>query len=218
MRQLFIFRHPVSIWNEIHRQQGQFPDEPGLSERGHAQAKKIAEFLSAVNINGIWTSPLPRAMALSEIIQRLHSSPISISPDDNLMEISHGGADGLFESEIKKIYPSSFKKMEKGSFEEDTPCFIGGETPLQVATRGANALGRILRSFADDICVVVSHGGVLSLTFAWIEGKSLRRAFSDPLKNGSLSIVTKKNNRIVILSKNKVDHLGETDFTPKIII
>jgi len=197
MLELWVFRHPSSIWNENGIQQGQCRDEPGLSSLGLLQAQRIAEYLRQFNLAGIWSSPLPRAVKLAEIIQEHQTRPTTIFLEDDLMEMSHGVADGLEKTEIKALYPFSWNKWQGNNLDPDLPCFIGGETPKQVAERGVKALYRIAQAayqpfYQAEPAVVISHGALLCFSFAKICNESLEKAI-DPnkvLKNGSLSILT----------------------------
>jgi broad specificity phosphatase PhoE len=225
--ELWVFRHPVSIWNEKRIHQGQHPDEPGLSERGFRQALKIAHLLMDEPLMGIWTSPLPRAIQLATIIQHIHRRSIPLFIEDDLMEMSHGGANGLHISEIQRVYPKSWEKWRNRTFEIDMPCFIGGETPLQVANRGVKTFIRIARElsqkfitseWAEEKAVVISHGALISFAIAKIKRASLQKALNYKLANGSLTILSWNGKNFKIKEQNITSHLGETFYTPPIAI
>ena len=222
MVELWVFRHPASIWNEEKICQGQHQNAPGLSPKGWIQAERIAKFLSNHSIHSIYTSPARRALDLADLVQRHQKRTVPLFLDSKLMEINMGGAEDLTEEEIAKIYPLSWKEWIEKRFDPTLPCFLGGEVPEIAAQRLVDAFRRIaiivqpIPNYNCGPVVVVSHGAALSFAFALIKGKSIIQAKF--LDNGSLSKIVLRHGHIRIEELNSIKHLGRTAHTPKIRI
>ncbi|WP_287950557.1 histidine phosphatase family protein, partial [Acidiplasma sp.] len=65
-------------------------DVSGLTEKGMAQARRTAEQLSGIKIDGIISSPLKRAFETAKIIGEVLN--IDVKTDERLIEVNLGRA------------------------------------------------------------------------------------------------------------------------------
>lgn len=222
--ELWIFRHPVSVWNIKQIHQGQSYDEPGLAPEGIKQAERMAEYLSQFRLLGIWSSPLPRAMQCAEIIQEKQAEPTSIYQDNNLIEVSNGAMDGLTFSEIKEKYPEVWDRWEKKKLDE--PLAPGGERAYDVALRGIQAFAQAASHAFFLSCtrgrigfpVIISHGALIAYSFAHIAHIPFHAAFERfEQHNGARNVLFwKREKEFEIARVNDTTHLGDTHYTPEI--
>lgn len=101
---LLIVRHGQTVWNTQHRMQGQ-QDSP-LTELGRELARRLAVRLEGVHIDGILTSPLPRAQDTARILAGACRAPVSV--DDRLMELGLGRWEGEDMRTMEARYPIHF--------------------------------------------------------------------------------------------------------------
>lgn len=223
MAEIWAIRHTVSIGNELDIHQGQNPNAPGLSRRGFAQAFRIARFLRNFRVLKIWSSPLLRTMQLARVLKNSCNPLLSIIEEPGLMEITNGVIDGISLAEVKKRFPEGWKNWEQNIL--DRPCFPGGESIQKATERGVRTLNKIARlSFPlpenhytpDEIAVVVSHGTLLELASTDLAGNSLEDRKKFFQKNGCINFLRWTWMGLEIRSVNFTEHLGDTDFSPKI--
>jgi probable phosphoglycerate mutase len=87
---LFLTRHGETIWNTKKMMQG-WKDSP-LTEKGIDQARKLANRLTDVTLDGIYSSTSNRAIATAEIIKGERS--LKVMKLDSLRELSFGDWEG----------------------------------------------------------------------------------------------------------------------------
>lgn len=102
---LLIVRHGQTVWNTQHRMQGQ-QDSP-LTELGRELARRLAVRLEGVHIDGIVTSPLPRAQDTARILAGACDAPVSV--DERLKELNLGRWEGEDMRTIETRYPIDFE-------------------------------------------------------------------------------------------------------------
>jgi probable phosphoglycerate mutase len=145
----FLARHGQTEWNTSGRRQGQM-DSP-LSSEGVAQAHKMAELLSDYSIDGVFTSPLGRALTTATICATRLQVPVVTVP--SLTEIDHGSWAGLTDAEIEKRYPEEYACRNADKFRFQFP---GGESYADADPRAAAALA-VIGGHRVSRPLVVSH-------------------------------------------------------------
>lgn len=225
MAELWLFRHPVSIWNKEGRLQGQCRDEPGLAPEGMKQAERVAIFLRKLKLCGIWTSPLNRTMQFAQIINSYQPTLTVIHPEADLMEWTNGEADGLTINEVKARFPEGWARWEKRI--PNDKLFPKGETMEEVECRGKRAVQKIVRYVTksklyphyDGIAIGISHGALLSFTLASLQGISIRHAFDlIPQDNGCVNKLRINGTRVKVKATNITSHLEDLRYTPDLAI
>lgn len=155
--ELLIVRHAESVANAEERMQGQ-RDYP-LSERGEAQAQRLARFLvdAGYRFDAAYSSPLTRARRTAEVLTRALGLPEpELTPE--LSELNAGRLQGLTRAEILAGFPSFLQRRltDLGDFSE-----YGGESYADVQLRVQSLVARFHerhRPHAHRV-LVVAHGG-----------------------------------------------------------
>jgi 2,3-bisphosphoglycerate-dependent phosphoglycerate mutase len=194
---LFLIRHGESLYNIEGRIQGQSDVE--LSPLGLRQADTIAEFLSAVSIDAVYSSPLRRAMQTAQpVAARLG---LSVHVDDRLKELNAGVFQGLLWNEIEACFPNEFA-LWRG--EQPDVAIPQGESRRDLMIRGAAAL-RSIRETPFRRVAVIAHGGILAAALkALLQIPAEVNPFN--LYNASISrLAWDKSPKLLTL--NELDHL-----------
>ena len=132
-----------------------------LSERGHRQADRVAEYLAsrADPPAAIYASPLQRAHDTARAIARRIALEVEI--EAKLEEYHLGRWEGI-------SYKDLHEKHDFWSQIKSDPHFAphGGESPIQVVERYIGALERIADQHRGERVIVVGHGGAMCMALA----------------------------------------------------
>ena len=152
---LYIMRHGVTSWNEMHKLQGR-TDVP-LSDQGRQMARRAAVECRDVHFDVCYCSPLIRAKETAEIV--LKGRNIPIVTDDRLMEMSFGICEGVENYRDSSDCPVSILFHEPEKYDSPPE---GAESLEELFAR----TGEFLRDVIDpglreekDI-LIVGHGAM----------------------------------------------------------
>ncbi len=139
----------------------------GLLEEGHAQAKKVAEYIGSApyTIGAIYASDLNRTMETAVYFSDALKLPIQKVPA--LREINNGDLAGMPNEEALVKYPGLFFSSLK--MDEKYP---GGESPREFYDRIKAWFSDFLaenRDNQEDV-LIVTHGGVIKILYHLVKG------------------------------------------------
>lgn len=158
---IVLLRHGESVGNAEGVVQGQSDFE--LNEIGRAQARALAERWRAegLRFDAIVSSPLARSRQTAGIIADALGAPVEHDP--LWMERNHGLLDGLHPAEGARRWarPAFLHPYQ--------PIGESGESQWELYLRAGRALDRLMRR-PPGCYLVVSHGGILTLTLYAILG------------------------------------------------
>jgi broad specificity phosphatase PhoE len=158
-QELLLIRHGQSTANATGVWQGQM--EFPLSESGRWQARCVGRALAGEPFDGLYSSPLGRALETAEIIAREARFPGAVVPVEDLMERRGGLLEGTTPAEREARNPALVKKL-LGLPEEKGWKLVGAETDEAVLQRFERAISDICaRHPAGARIVLVSHGGAM---------------------------------------------------------
>jgi broad specificity phosphatase PhoE len=146
---VFLARHGQTEWNLLRRAQGQL--DSALTSDGVEQAHRHAAVLRPHAIDGIFASPLGRAMATADIIGG--DLGLAVTVVDELVEVHHGRFAGLTDEELDTREPDRWRQR---SLDKYRWTFPDGESYADADVRAGHALARIGRHPAHRP-LVVSH-------------------------------------------------------------
>jgi broad specificity phosphatase PhoE len=147
---LFLIRHGETTWNVEGRYQGQA--DPPLNDQGLRQARSLARRLRRRGLAVLYTSPLLRASATTEILAGILSVPVHV--DARLMEINLGRWQGRLATDIAREDPALFRRWHSEPWDVLPP---GGESLTQVRNRVFAAADEILAGHRGQCVGIVSH-------------------------------------------------------------
>lgn len=161
-------RHGESTYNVL----GLCNDDPAiavtLTETGRRQAEQAGERLAAAPLDLILVSPLPRALATAQIVNRPHAAPLRV--DARLGDRRSG-----FEGQPVAAYLAA-RDADPEHF-----CAAGGESYVALKARVLDFLADLAR-LAEARVLVVSHHEVLQVVQGHLAGLSdaeIRRLWID---------------------------------------
>ncbi|TMD16716.1 MAG: histidine phosphatase family protein [Chloroflexi bacterium] len=197
---LVLIRHGQSIWNQEHRIQGQL--DPPLSDQGRRQAALLGARLAGRRFAGFYTSDLKRAFETAELIGRaVHLEP---EPRTSLREVYLGEWEGKTTEEIAARYPEAWASWVE---EPDWDVVPHGEGGAAFDTRVAAAMDEILQQHEHGDVLLVTHGGVIQIALHRIVGRPSRGLFPFKIQNASITLIEKRDGRMVIGGVNDIGHL-----------
>lgn len=195
-----MIRHGESTWNEVHRIQGQL--DPPLSQRGREQAGRLARRLSGRRIAAIYVSDLARARETAEPIEA--ATGVRAEPMSELREIFLGEWEGLHTAELAERFPEAWARWTAEPSWDIVP---GGERAAAFDARVTSAVDALLARHPESDVVVVTHGGVIQVALHHIVGRPSQGLFPFRISNASISVIEKRDGRVVIAGVNDVGHL-----------
>jgi len=162
----------------------------------------VARRLAGRTFVGFYSSDLKRAFETAEVI----GTAISVAPHPEplLREIFLGDWEGLRTEEIAERFPEAWASWVE---EPDWDVVPGGEGAALFDARVGSVLDEILRRHAHGDVLVVTHGGVIQMSLHRIVGRSSRGLFPFRIQNASISLLEKRDGRMVIGGVNDIGHL-----------
>jgi len=197
-----LIRHGESTWNREHRIQGQL--DPPLSELGRKQAELVANRLASKRPQAVYSSDLKRALETAAPIAEAIGVPVQTLPA--LREIFLGEWEGLHTAELAVRYPEAWSGW---TVEPNWDLVPGGEPAGAFEERVGAAVDAMLERHAHGEVIVVTHGGVIQLALHRIIGRASRGLFPFRISNASLSLIEKRDGRMIIAGVNDVSHLED---------
>ncbi len=158
---LFITRHGETDWNVQKRVCGH--SESQLTERGHSQARDLAQRLAADkeknDIKHIYVSPLRRARDTVAYIEK--SLDIQAVAEPRLREVFFGTFEG-----VHWVTSPEFRERMHNPFVR----FPGGESLVSAAGRAYGLIEEVQKRHANDGNVLfVCHGMITVLMYAYFK-------------------------------------------------
>jgi broad specificity phosphatase PhoE len=169
---VYLVRHGETEWARDGRHTG-LSDIP-LTSVGEQAAKDMANTLSGLTVNQVWTSPLQRAKRTCE----LAGFGARAQTEVDLVEWNYGAYEGRRSTEIHQENPTW------SVFHDGCP---NGESPIQISARADRLVAR-LRS-ATGATLIFSSGHLLRvLATRWL-GLPVENGRSLALSTASLSVL-----------------------------
>ncbi len=163
---IYFVRHGETDYNVAHRTQGQVNTK--LTEKGLEQTKQSAMKLKDVHIDVIYSSPLSRARAVAEEINKYHN--VEIKFDDRLMERYAGRRQGTYWKDLTD---------EEKRLWQTNPELWGAESRLEFYKRCVEFFKEVENT--DKDIVLASHGGVWRNIMRYLDNEDTD--FSKDLKH-----------------------------------
>jgi 2,3-bisphosphoglycerate-dependent phosphoglycerate mutase len=197
---LLLVRHGQSTWNREHRIQGQL--DPPLSEEGRRQAASLARRLAGRRLAGFYASDLKRAWETAQAVASANG--LEPEPAAGLREIFLGDWEGLHTQELAESFPEAWARwMEEPNWD----LVPGGEGAALFETRVIAALDAIFERHGHGDVLVVTHGGVIQVALHHVVGRPSHGLFPFKIQNASISVIEKRDGRVVIAGVNDIGHL-----------
>ena len=182
MTEIYVIRHGETDSNIRHTCLGQ-KDVP-LNETGEQQAKELAEKLSEVKLDAVYSSPLNRAVnTFAPAVRKDRSVTMSFA----LIERDFGVWDDMTFDEIREKDPEEFEKWQKD--------FVGyqikdGESSVQVQERINRFIDKLLNNHKDQTVAVVTHLGTARHIISRLLGLTTDQSWLFTLDTGKYAVIS----------------------------
>lgn len=133
-------------------------EDPGLTDKGRAQARHAGELLSQQEVDIVYASPMQRTRLTAEAVVAATGAPLQFN--ERLKERPFGVWDGMYFDDIARDHPEGFK-----AWKQDPVYFVpeGGEAIDAHMARVTGALNEILAAHPGQLIVVVAHVGPIRM-------------------------------------------------------
>lgn len=149
--ELILVRHGETDWNVEKRCQGAL-DVSRLTARGLEQAAEMAQALSGVAAQALYSSGQTRSIQTAEIIAQAVHLPVKV--DSRLGEMAQGAWEGMLFPDIERQYGALYQQFQVDPVLALPP---GGESMNDLARRVTRAVTGIARQYRGQRVIVVSH-------------------------------------------------------------
>ncbi len=156
-------------------------DEP-LGRDGREQARALGRRLRYLRVDGVWSSPLARAMETARILAPSLECEVRVEPD--LREMALGPWEGLTDGEIEARDPAMHALWQADPAALSMP---GHEGLAATQRRVVAALERIMARTGRALCV--THLAAIRLAWAHYEGRDLNSYASITPEHCSLVVL-----------------------------
>jgi len=178
-----------------------------LTDRGRADARRLAERISPIPLDRVISSPAPRAADTAAIL----AGGREVETDARLVELDYGAWEGLQLDEIERRFPGERERYEADPANHQVG---GGESGGEVARRLAPLVQEILAWWqaerADRTCLIVGHSSVNRVLLAMCLGVPLadyRRRFRVDWASLTVLRWTDPGDGAMLLLANDVAHI-----------
>lgn len=164
-----------------------------LSDRGRAQARRLANRVAVRKPHAIYASPLKRAMETAQAIADEVGLPVT--PDERLREV-----------EIADVGPVSLQDLAEIAIAHGGWSHLNGsEASASIRARMHDAICDIVGAHAGERVAIVSHAGAINAYLSMI--LELHKDFFFPAGNTSITVVRARDSRRLIVTINDTAHL-----------
>jgi 2,3-bisphosphoglycerate-dependent phosphoglycerate mutase len=178
------------------------PADPVLTERGRAEAERLAAWLEHEPIDAILSSPLRRARETAEIVGT--ALGIDVAVNDGLMEYDARADFYIPVEELRETRDHHWRAMIEGRWEE-----LGGEDPDMFQDRIVPCVDAIIGRFPGGRVAAVCHGGVINVYLAALLGLE-RHLWFEPGYTSISRVAAARTGERSVVTLNETAHLVAT--------
>jgi len=164
----------------------------------------LARRLSGRRVEALYASDLKRAMQTASPIE--NATGLRAQPMADLREVFLGEWEGLTTEELVERYPDAWAKW---TVEPSWDLVPGGEGGDAFEARVGSAVDAMLGRHPHGDAIVVTHGGVIQVALHRVVGRPSRGLFPFRISNASITVIEKREGRLVIAGVNDVGHLED---------
>ena len=175
------------------------PANPSLTERGHEQAQRLAEWLAHEHVDAVLSSPQRRAIETAAPVAAAHALTVEVA--DGLVEYDVQADHYIPIEELRATKDERWTAMVEGRWTD-----FGGEDPDTFTRRVAGAVDEIVARFPGKNVVAVCHGGVINVALASILGLA-RPLWFDPMYTSISRMAAARSGARSVVTVNERAHL-----------
>jgi broad specificity phosphatase PhoE len=176
-------------------------DSP-LTPLGLLQAERLAARMTRLQIDGIYSSDLPRAARTASVIAERTGHQVIF--DARLRERNMGIFQGLTAAEMDARFPEERSAYRSVGFEYVIP---GGESARERIIRTLACLDELALKHPGQRLLVVTHGGILMGFFEHVFGLPFRSGWKFLRPNAAINVFARESRGWVLETWGDVSHL-----------
>ena len=199
MTQVILVRHGETEWNVTEVFRGRI--DIGLNETGVKQAELLAEHLSEMKIDAVYSSPLRRALTTAEKIANYHKLDVVITP--GLMDLDFGEWQGLSHQEVRNKYKELYAQWKS---HPDRVRMPAGEGLDEVRKRAMSVVDKVIAEYEGSV-VLVSHRVVNKVLICALLGLDNSHFWHIRQDTCGMTIFTCENERFILTRHNDTSYL-----------
>jgi broad specificity phosphatase PhoE len=199
MTEIILARHGETEWNVQEVFRGRIDVE--LNQTGIKQAELLAEHLSHLKLDAVYSSPLRRAVKTAEIIARRHRLNVEIAP--GLIDCDFGKWQGLHLQEVEDRYKELYDEWGNSPHLVKIP---DGESLNDVRERALGVLDEVIAKH-EGTAVLVSHRVVNKVLICALLGLDNSHFWNIRQDNCGTTTFTYENKRFVLTEHNNTSYL-----------
>jgi broad specificity phosphatase PhoE len=199
LTEIILARHGETEWNVHEVFRGRIDVE--LNQTGIRQAELLAEHLSHLKLDAVYSSPLKRALKTAEIIARYHKLEVEIAPA--LIDCDFGQWQGLRLQEVKDKYKELYAEWANSPHLVKIP---DGESLNDVRERALGVVNEAVAKHKGAI-VLVAHRVVNKVLICALLGLDNSHFWNIRQDNCGITTFTYENKRFVLTEHNNTSYL-----------
>jgi len=200
MTQIILVRHGETEWNVKEVFRGRIDIE--LNETGLKQAQLLAKYLSDIEIDAIYSSPLKRALTTAEIVASYHKLKVEIAP--GLIDFDYGEWQGLSHQEVKAKYRRLYAQWISRPDRVKMPV---GESLDEVRERAMSVVDRVIANYEGSV-LLVSHRVVNKVLVCALLGLDNSHFWNIKQDTCGITTFTYEDGRFILTKHNDTSYLG----------
>jgi broad specificity phosphatase PhoE len=178
------------------------PADPHLTERGRAQADRLAAWLATEPVDVVLSSPLRRARDTAGPVGR--ALGVDVEVVDGLMEYDAHADFYIPVEELRETRDHHWTAMIEGRWDE-----LGGEPPDQFRARIVPCVDAVIERFPGATVAAVCHGGVINVYLAALLGLD-RHLWFHPEYTSISRVAAARTGERSVVTLNETAHLVAT--------
>ncbi len=206
MTEIILVRHGETEWNVAEIFRGRIDIE--LNETGIKQAELLAEYLSDVRIEAIYSSPLKRALRTAEMIADYHQLEVKIAP--GLTDLDFGQWQGLPHQEVKGKYEELYTEWISRPDRVKMPA---GESLNDVSKRVIGVVDEVIAKYEGTV-ILVSHRVVSKVIICALLGLDDSHFWNIRQDTCGITAFTYENERFILTEHNNTSYLKPLQKNP----
>ncbi|OPZ84805.1 MAG: Phosphoserine phosphatase 1 [Firmicutes bacterium ADurb.Bin419] len=195
MLELILVRHGETDGNIRQTYLGWTDSE--LNENGISQVHLLRDRLKDTKIDGIFSSPLKRAMETAKIINE--NFKLDIKYSDGLKERNFGIWDDLTHKDLTNRYPSEYNEWVEDWIKYR---IRDGESAEDAYDRTAAFIKEVIKSGIEGSLMIVTHLGTIRFILAYLLGVGIENSWRFRVGNASITRVEIKDGYSVLTLLN----------------
>ena len=206
MTEIILVRHGETEWNVAEVFRGRIDVE--LNEAGIRQAELLAEYLSDMKIDAVYSSPLKRALKTAEMIASYHKLDVEVA--QGLIDFDFGEWQGLPHKEVKDKYKELYAQWVKNPHKVKMPA---GESLDEVRERAVRVVNSVIAKYEGTV-VLVSHRVVNKVSICALLGLDNSHFWNIRLDTCGITTFAYENEQFILTKHNDTSYLKSLQQAP----